>query len=70
VALFFKDVYTENVTINFECYVERVMTFLYGTELLLGMWFQQDWLTECDIATLKARTNLAGILFINSGNLN
>jgi len=42
VALFFKDAYTENVTINFERYVERVMTFLYDPELLLGMWFQQD----------------------------
>jgi len=29
--------------LNFECYVERVMTFLYGPGLLLGMWFQQEW---------------------------
>lgn len=62
-ALFFKDAYTENVTINFECYVERVMTFLYGPELLLGMRFQQDWLTECAIATLMAGASRGNFIY-------
>ena len=63
VALFFKDAYTENVTINFERYVERVMTFLYDPELLLGMWFQQDWLTECAIATFKTRASRGNFIY-------